>query len=320
MFEKGMVIRVIKFCNTTEFNINEDTAVVLGKFDGIHRGHQKLLEEVGKYKKLGLKIAVFTFHMPISSFFSGIQGQVLTTNIEKEEYLADLGVHYLIEYPVNKETVVIEPEVFIKDILIDKLHAKILVAGPDCSFGYKGRGDFTLLKEYGKQLGFEAVKVDKVYYEDRDISSTFVREEVEAGRMEMASNLLGRPYSVSGKVMHGRKLGRQLNMPTVNLLPDEMKLLPPFGVYYSEVIVGTRRYDGISNIGRKPTISDKEKISVETYIYDFSDDLYGEQIRVELLSYARPEQKFKSVQELKEKLKEDLKKGEEFCLRKQVCS
>ncbi|MDD3413564.1 MAG: bifunctional riboflavin kinase/FAD synthetase [Lachnospiraceae bacterium] len=316
MFEKGMVILVIKFCNTTEFNINGDTAVVLGKFDGIHRGHQKLLEEVKKYKKLGLKIAVFTFHMPISSFFTGVKGQVLTTNIEKEEYLADLGVHYLIEYPVNGETVVIEPEAFIKDVLVDKLHAKILVAGPDCSFGYKGRGNFALLKEYGKQLGFKAVMVDKVYYEEREISSTFVREEVEAGRMEMTSNLLGRPYSVSGKVMHGRKLGRQLNMPTVNLLPDEVKLLPPFGVYYSEVIVGTRRYDGISNIGRKPTISDSEKISVETYLYDFSDDLYGEQIRVELLSFARSEQKFASVQELKEKLKEDLQKGEEFRLRK----
>lgn len=311
-----MVILVIKFCNTTEFNINGDTAVVLGKFDGIHRGHQKLLEEVKKYKKLGLKIAVFTFHMPISSFFTGVKGQVLTTNIEKEEYLADLGVHYLIEYPVNGETVVIEPEAFIKDVLVDKLHAKILVAGPDCSFGYKGRGNFALLKEYGKQLGFKAVMVDKVYYEEREISSTFVREEVEAGRMEMTSNLLGRPYSVSGKVMHGRKLGRQLNMPTVNLLPDEVKLLPPFGVYYSEVIVGTRRYDGISNIGRKPTISDSEKISVETYLYDFSDDLYGEQIRVELLSFARSEQKFASVQELKEKLKEDLQKGEEFRLRK----
>lgn len=316
-----MDIRVIKFCNTTEFSINEDTAVVLGKFDGIHRGHQKLLEEVKKYKKSGLKIAVFTFHMPISSFFSGVKGQVLTTNIEKEEYLADLGVHYLIEYPVNGETVVIEPEAFIKDILVDKLHTKILVAGPDCSFGYKGRGDFTLLKEYGKQLGFKAVMVDKVYYEEREISSTFVREEVEAGRMEMTAKLLGRPYSVSGKVMHGRKLGRQLNMPTVNLLPDEVKLLPPFGVYYSEVIVGTRRYDGISNIGRKPTISDSEKISVETYLYDFCDDLYGEQIRVELLSFARPEQKFASVQELKEKLKQDLEKGEEFRLRKNIaCS
>lgn len=310
---------MIKYIGTKEFQIESKTAVAIGKFDGIHRGHRKLLEMVCNYKKQGIKTVIFTFDMTNASFFRGENAKVLTTNQEKEEYLADLGIDILVEYPVNAETASMEPEAFIKEILLKKINADYIIAGPDCSYGYQGRGDITLLKSMGEQLGFHTVVVEKEFQENKVISSTYVREMVEQGDIEQAGKLLGRPYSVSGRVCHGRQLGRKLNMPTVNLLPEDNKLLPPFGVYMSEVIVGTERFDGITNIGMKPTVSDENRVGVETYLYDFDDDLYGEKIQVNLLHFSRPEQKFGSVEALKEKLKEDLRQGEEF-RRKKPCN
>ncbi len=304
---------MIKYIGTREFQIESRTAVAIGKFDGIHRGHKKLLEQVVSYRKQGMKTVIFTFDMSNASFFrEGDSNLVLTTNKEKEDYLADLGIDILVEYPVNDETTKMEPEVFIDEILVKKLNVEYIIAGPDCSFGYKGRGNLQLLEEYDKKYGYHVITVPKEMCEEQVISSTRVRGVVEQGKMEEAAKLLGRYYSVSGKVCHGRQLGRTLDMPTVNLLPEERKLLPPFGVYMSKVIVGTQTFDGITNIGRKPTVSDQEKVGVETYLYDFEEDLYGEMIQVDLLHFYRGERKFGSLAELKEQLKKDMKIGEEF--------
>lgn len=300
-----------KWIGSEDFKIEERTAVAMGKFDGIHRGHRKLLNEILSWKSKGYLTAVFTFETPVSRFFSETPG-VLTTNQEKEEYLADLGIDILVEYPVCEKTMAIEPEEFIGRILVGQMNAGIIAAGPDCSYGHRGRGDFALLQKLGDVFSYQTVCVEKERCRDREISSTLVRTEVEKGNMEFVQELLGRPYSVFGKVMHGRQLGRQLSMPTLNVLPQEQKLLPPFGVYMSRVKVGTQEYDGITNIGRKPTISDQERITVETYLYDFDDDLYGENIEVSLLHFERPERKFASVEDLKEHLKKDLNAGEEY--------
>lgn len=300
-----------KWIGLEDFKIQQKTAVAIGKFDGIHRGHRKLLKEVLSYRQKGYLAAVFTFEKPLGEYFTG-KGSVLTTNQEKEEYLADAGMDVLVEFPVNESTISMEPEKFIRKILADQMNAGVIIAGPDCSYGYRGRGDFALLKEMGRELSYETVLVEKELFDGTEISSTYVRNEVEKGNMELAEELLGRPYSICGKVMHGRQLGRQLSMPTLNLLPEKQKLLPPFGVYMSRVKVGTQEFDGITNIGKKPTISDQERLSVETYLYDFDDDLYGENIEVSLLHFERPERKFDSIEDLKEHLKKDLKAGEEY--------
>ena len=130
--------------------------------------------------------------------------------------------------------------------------------------------------------------------------------------MEYAGQLLGHPYSVDGRVTYGRHLGRTLDMPTVNLEPEPFKLLPPFGVYFSDIIIGTDRYHGITNIGIKPTVTDEGKITVETYIYDFNDDLYGEKLRVELMHFHRSEIKFSDIFELKKQMHDDMLKGREY--------
>lgn len=289
--------------------IEEPCAVTIGKFDGIHKGHLKLLKRLLEEKENGRMTVVFTFDKSIASFFSGESVQNLQLDYEKEEFLSEFGIDYLAIYPVNDKSVKISPADFIKDILVDALNAKVIVAGPDLSYADKGAGDFELLEEMALEYGYTPVMIEKEVYcpDNIEISSTLVRSAVLSGDMKKVKELLGRPYSVSGKVCHGRKLGRAMSFPTVNLIMDSDKLLPPYGVYFSCVCVGTQKYYGVSNVGIKPTISDNEKPCVETHIFDFDDDLYGEYIKVELLEYMRAEMKFASIDDLKNQLASDVK-------------
>ena len=296
-----------------DIKIADECAVAIGKFDGIHLGHIKLLRRLLDFKSRGLKTVVFTFEKSLSSFFTGIPESNLMSEEEKDEFLSELGIDICAVYPVNADSVAVPPDDFIDDYLVSALNAKVIVAGPDLSYGDKGLGDFNLLREHSKGR-YECIEIDKEIENStgREISSTYVREVVALGDMELAGSLLGRPYSVYGKVEHGRKLGRVLQFPTVNLLPLSDKLLPPYGVYLANVVVGSELYKGVANVGIKPTISDHEAVCVETHILDFDDDLYGENIRVELLSFMRPEQKFESIDKLKEQLGKDIAAAREM--------
>ena len=291
------------------------TAIAIGKFDGVHMGHRTLLSRLKAFKDKGYLTVVFTFDGSIAQFFTGEKALFLSTGKEQEDLLSELGIDILARYPVNSESVSIDPSDFVKKYLVDKLHAGAVVAGYDCSFGARGLGDIELLMKMGREYDFETVKIDRICEEgsDIEISSTYVRNEVLKGDMEHVKQLLGSPYSISGKVLHGRKLGRAvLSMPTVNLCPDEEKILPPFGVYFSKVYVASAQYFGVTNIGRKPTVNDTDAISIETYIYDFDDDLYGENIKVELLHHKRGEFKFNGVDELKAQMHRDLQDGKVY--------
>ena len=215
---------------TTEFELTEDTAVAIGKFDGFHMGHQK-------------------------------------RNIFEEA-----GVDYLIEYPFYQEIADMEPETYIRKVLVEQLHAKCIVAGEDVSFGKKGMGNYRLLEQKSAEYGYQVIIIDKVQYQGREISSTYVRDAVKQGEMELVTKLLGQPYHVGGTIVHGRHLGTGLGMPTVNILPPPEKLLPPNGVYYSYVMMNGKIYLGITNIGTKPTVSGEAVMGVETFIYDFDQD------------------------------------------------
>ncbi len=201
------------------------------------------------------------------------------------------------------------PEQFIDKVLAGQLKTKYIAAGNDLSFGKDGRGNAALLQSVSTQYGFCVKIIEKVCLDGVEISSTYVREAVKAGKLEKAEQLIGEAYSVTGVVSHGKKLGRRLGMPTVNLLPPEEKLLPPFGVYFSEVVFGERIYKGITNIGCKPTVSEKKQVGVETYLYDFAQDIYGKEITVRLLSFHRPEKKFDSVETLKTQMAADIAEG-----------
>ncbi len=293
------------FSDIDAVSLDSDTAIAIGKFDGIHIGHKRLFDEVFSYREKGLKTLVFTFASSVMEYVTGRRFPSLTTNEERREICAELKHDYLVEYPVNRETMGIEPERFLSEILVKRLRAKAIVTGPDCSFGAGGRGNFELLKDRSETLGYEAVLVDKVIMDGQEISSTAIRGFVEEGRMERAEKFLGHPYSIYGKVVHGRALGRKIDMPTVNINPEENKILPPFGVYESNIYLGSERFAGLTNIGLKPTVTDKGLVTVETHIIDFDEDLYGEKLKIELLHFERPEKKFDSLNELKKQMLSD---------------
>lgn len=306
-----------------EFQISEPTVVTIGKFDGRHKGHQKLLRQMLELKKSRqLATAVFTFDMSPMGVVTGHPVTVITTNEERRRKMERMGIDYLVEYPFDREVAHMDPEIFVKKILVDQMHAKAIVAGPDCSFGYMGAGNVELLRMLAGQYGFEAVIIEKAQDEHRDISSTYVREELALGNIEKANELLGEPYTIGGTVVHGNHLGGPvLGFPTVNLLPPPEKHLPPYGVYVTRVLTDQKNsadsretsvYGGISNIGRKPTISGENPVSVETYIMGFEGDLYGKQIEVQFLNFERPETKFGSLEELKAQIEKDREYGENY--------
>lgn len=291
---------------------NNETAVTLGKFDGLHRGHETLIERVIAHQKEdGVDSVVFAFDMgPLYERLKK-KKENLITNEERAGRL--LGrVDYLIECPFLESISKIEAETFIKEILVKQFRAKYIVVGTDFHFGYQKKGDSEMLQKYSEEYGYQVEVIEKKCYEGREISSTYIKEEVKAGNMKLVETLLGYPYTFTGKVQYGRQLGRKLGFPTMNISVPEEKLLPPKGVYVSSVCLGGTCYRGISNIGCKPTVSEKEQIGIETFLFNYSGDSYGREIEVRLHEYVRPEQKFASVEELREQVEQDIAYGMNF--------
>ena len=287
---------------------NKRTAIAIGKFDGVHRGHIKLLEEIVSHRDEGLMPLVFTFKGSVSDFYSGNKSRVLTTDSEKLSLLEEAGIETVYMMSINKDTVSCDPEAFVREILVNKLHAGLIAAGEDLSFGYKGRGDMALLDRLSDEGRlYRTASIDKVKHEGQIISSTLIREEVSSGKMERAGVMLGRSYSLEGMVVHGKKLGRTIGIPTANVIPDDEKLMPPYGVYSSEVWIGDRQYEGITNIGVKPTVSDEPCVTAETHIFDFDEDIYGAGIRISLSRFVRGEKKFGNLDSLKEQMLADIR-------------
>ena len=292
--------------NTLEFQITEPTVVTLGKFDGLHRGHELLMKEVMRYGKLiNLKTVAFTFDIPPKNKIENISGKVLTTNEEKQHIFEVAGIDYLIECPFTKEVMCMEPKTFIEWIC-KSLNMKCVVVGTDFCFGHKRMGNFHTLQMYEKEFGYKTIVVSKIQEDNRDISSTFIREEIAKGNIRKANRLLGYAYFVKSYVVHGNKIGRTIGIPTINMeLPAE-KLLPPNGVYVTRVIIGEDSYIGVTNVGSKPTVSDLGNIVVETHIVEFSKNIYNQVVVVEFLDYIRSEKKFESLDALKEQMKKDI--------------
>lgn len=298
--------------STTTFQIEEPTAIAIGKFDGVHRGHSELLSNILKAKKQGLKAAIFTFDMSPEAFFKKIRYKELMTKEEKRAYFEQMGIDYLVEYPFNEESASIDPEKYVKDFLLHKMNGKLIVAGKDLSFGHKGAGDAALLQRLAEELSFEARIIGKICDEEREISSTYVREEVRKGNMEKVTELLGKPYSISGVIRSGNRIGRTLGLPTLNLYPPEEKLLPPNGVYFANVLMDGKVYQGVTNIGRKPTVGATQPMSVETHLFGFDEDAYGKFCQVQLLKFDRPEQKFEDLEHLKKAILDNVLNGKEY--------
>lgn len=293
-------------CNTENFQITEKTVVTLGKFDGIHRGHQRLLNALLEQKKKGLKTVVFAFFVPPIPGREDMRQ--LTPNDEKTKFLQEYGIDYLIEYPFTDQVRHTEPEAFVKEILCKKINASFVAAGPDFCFGYERRGNVSLLAKMADECGYEFRVFDKVSYQNEPISSSRIRECVREGRMEEATDMLGRPFSLSGTVIHGKSIGHTIGFATMNLAWPSDKLLVPVGVYFSKVLIGGNSYLAITNVGHRPTVEKdaaKSDLLLETHLLQYSQMAYGENIEVDLFHYERPEVRFSGLEALKEQLKKD---------------
>lgn len=303
----------MEYIKGLDYRINEPVVLSIGKFDGLHRGHEKLMGEIARKKKEGLKAVVFTFDIPPKKEVLQKETTVLTTNAERMHLFEQIGIDYLIECPFTEEIMHMPAEKFL-EMIVERFSVKCIVAGTDCHFGYQRKGDYIMLQNMSKELGYEAIIIEKMQYHGEDISSTFIRKEVEQGNMELVNELLGYSYFVKGEIVHGNEIGRTIGIPTANIQPDKDKLLPPYGVYIVEVKLDEDDtiYQGITNIGVKPTIAGIYPIGVETYIYDFSKDIYGKHMTVSFLKRVRPEIKFSNIEELKEQMDKDLKYGEDY--------
>lgn len=297
---------------TTTFLLRQESAVSLGKFDGIHLGHQQLLRRIKDISKNKYLSVIFTFDIPPKPDKLKEIQSVLTTNLERRLFLEQMELDYLIECPFVPEIAHMAPEEFINRVLVQELRAKSVVVGEDFRFGYQRQGDYRLLEQLSGRYAYTLEVVEKEKEDGREISSTWVREALLDGNMGLVKRLLGRPYSIIGRVQHGRKIGRTLGTPTTNLIPEENKLLPPNGVYASVTKWKGQAYCGITNIGNKPTIGEKIQKGVETYLFDFNKDLYGEELEIELHQFERREIKFSSLEILKEQMHKDILFGRHY--------
>ena len=295
-------MEIIKDIHKIQWN---KTSVTLGKFDGVHLGHRMLMENVIAAKKNGCTPTVFTFDKFPSQF---LRHETLTSILieeEKEQLLENLGIERYVLFPFDEKTASMEPEEFVEEILVKTMNVQELYVGADFRFGKGRKGNPTMLERLSKKYNFLFKAVDKRMYHGAEVSSSRIRDCIVNGEMEDAAAMLGMPYQISGEIVHGRSLGHKLGVPTINQRIPEGKILPKLGVYCARVTVDGMTYEGISNVGSKPTVQAEQIYGMETHLLNCNEDLYGKTAKTELLTFIRPEQKFASVEELKQQLEKD---------------
>ena len=301
---------VREFENYTE---NTPKVLSLGMFDGVHFGHISiinLLKSVAQENNLETAILTFWPH-PRKVFNPNDEIKLLNTLNEKLNLLenANLDVVFLKSFDENFRN--LTGEEFVRQILVQKLNVKHIIIGHDHVFGKNKSGNFELLQKLSKELDFVVQQLDAVKEGEFNISSTKIRNCLANGNIIGANKMLGYHYSVSGKVIDGKKLGRTIGYPTANIEVDELKLLPKKGAYIVEVYVKNKFYKGMLSIGTNPTVNG-EKLTVEVYILDFNEDIYGEEITVKFRDFLHEEIKFESLEKLIERLDEDKRLTKEF--------
>ncbi len=292
----------------SEFTALSHAVVTSGTFDGVHIGHQKILKSLNEIAtEKGGESVVLTFwpHPRMVVSQDSQQLKLISTITEKITLIEKLGVKHLLVVPFTREFSELSAEKYVQEILINTIGTKTLVIGYDHRFGKNRDGGFDYLEKNSTRFGINLQEIPRQEIEDLTISSTKVRSALTNGDVALASNLLGKNYQFTGIVAKGRQLGRQLGFPTANVqVKENYKLIPANGVYAVRVNVREVEYDGIMNIGNRPTVEGVGRTQ-EVHIFDFNSDIYGELVTVEILSFIRNEVKFSSLDELKNQIKVD---------------
>lgn len=283
--------------------------VTIGNFDGVHRGHRKILKTVvDRARETGrASVAILFDPHPLSVLRPDMAPRQIQTLRQKEEAIEAIGIETLVLIPFTRDFSLTEPEDFVRGFLADRLGASELHLGQHFAFGRGKRGDLALLKRMGPDCGFVASGIDEVIYKGEPISSTRVRNALERGEVADAGAMLGREYELDGIVSKGERVGHKLGYPTINLAPEN-EFHPGDGVYVTRIALASfdRRFDGVTNIGRRPTLYEGTRVTIETFVLDFSANVYGERVRLFFLERLREERKFPSVDALTEQIGRDI--------------
>ncbi len=287
--------------------------ITLGNFDGIHRGHAALLQQaVAAAKEMGLTSAALIFDRDPDNVFAGAcVTPHLTDNESKAAYIRELGIDEVIYIPFDAKTANLSPSAFVEKT-IKEYGAAMLVCGFHYRFGVGASGNADTLKRLCAEWGIECRVMEPVTEEGMLISSTKIRSLVRSGNMELAAKLLGRPFTVTGEVYHGKRLGVTLGFPTINQTLDDFSIVPMYGVYATKVYVGGAWCEAVTNVGVRPTVEKTRAYNIETYIIDKDVDLYDQQVAVAFYKMLRPETKFPSVEALREAIKENVLQTKEY--------
>ena len=295
------------FNNIDEFNSTDYTILTIGTFDGVHLGHQKVLERLTKEaKNNNLKSTVLTFFPHPRTVLNPNKPLKLINSVnERTDLLSKSKIDNLIIHPFDKSFSELDPEKYVLEILVKKLKAKIILIGYDHKFGKNRTADINDLKVYGEKYGFKVIEIKAEEISNIAISSTKIRKAISEGDISTAKEYLGYDVSLSGKIVHGKSIGRTIGFPTANVEVNEgYKLLPKNGVYLIQSIINKKQVFGMMNIGVKPTLIESSK-TIEINFFDFEGNLYDKNIRVDIKQFIRDEVRFKSLELLKSQIQKD---------------
>lgn len=301
----------------------QNAVVTIGTFDGVHLGHQAIFKEMRRIaQEVGSETVVVTFHPhPRQVLSIGTERlRFICSQEEKLKKIEEFGIDNVLIIPFTKEFASTPSEDFIKNYIIDSLHPSVIVVGYDHHFGKNRMGDFEMLSRLGKQYNFRTVQVEAQDVNEVAVSSTKIRNFLWAGNVKAANELLGYPYSVTGTVVEGNKIGRTIGFPTANLdIPNEYMMINNPGVYACQTIIDGKLYNAMANTGFRPTVNSQPSIPnsqmlIEVNIFDFDGDLYGQTLKVCFLDRIRDEEKFLGLAALKAQLEQDRKKVKEYFL------
>ncbi|CAM3653294.1 bifunctional riboflavin kinase/FAD synthetase [Flavobacterium chungbukense] len=297
------------FHSITDFQSTKKTILTLGTFDGVHIGHKKILERItqntenGKYESLVLTF----FPHPRMVLQEKSEIKLLNTISEKTKLLEATGIENLVVHPFNESFSRLTAEEFVHTILVDKFQIQKIIIGHDHRFGRNRTANIDDLIAFGIEYGFEVEQISAQEIQDVSVSSTKIRKALNDGNMALANEYLGYDYFLNGTIVKGKQLGRTIGFPTANIhIEEDYKLIPKIGVYVVKAVVNKETVFGMMNIGFNPTVNG-EKQTIEVHLFDFDKDIYNQNIEVSLLHYIREEQKFSSVDALKEQLNNDKK-------------
>lgn len=293
---------------TQEVQFSTPCVLTVGTFDGVHLGHQQLLKTMIAYaREKKLPAVVLSFYPSAKDFFGSKKLNLLSLESEKLTLFKKLGVDIVVFYPFTLDFSTWSGEIYIQRIWLKKLKVHTAFVGHDHHFGKGGAENYQNLLVYSKKYNFEVYQIPAVYVKETIVSSTKIRQALDVGDIGLVSACLERFYVLEGVVVHGQKQGRILGFPTANLKISEAKKLPLEGVYAVYVWHAEKKYYGMMNLGKAPTISDGKNQKIEVHLFNFQKEIYGETLKVELVKYWRLEKKFTSFSELESQLKQDSK-------------